>query len=284
MIVILQRQSTMRFLLLGLFACIAFGDSLEAMNTKLRKTNQALRTALRGIKSEKAVGSPSGCIPCTCNYHDASTGQYSDCGDPSQFRMYGYDVATGEHSYITCYDLSTTGGAYVFRAFEVSGHCADNGCPNGAGGTFACEAGMGDKVTALFACESVYGSGGCVEAQCGCFYFWRKDDPGYCTPRSKCQPCMCDVPVGLYEFVYDNTCYKTVGESDGDATMIHMGFYDGESVVGKTPFVRRKNSEVKPQCPGYTDVWWAGGNAWCNMVDDLEKCQPYHLMAGNIGK
>jgi len=111
---------------LFLVLSVCFTASPIQSNLKLKQTNKALLKALRELTQEMAVGSPSGCIPCTCNIHHESTGQYSDCGDPSQFRMYGYDVATGDHSYITCYDLSTTGGAYVFRAFEVSGHCADS--------------------------------------------------------------------------------------------------------------------------------------------------------------
>jgi hypothetical protein len=99
------------------------------------------------------------------------------------------------------------------------------GCDNGAGGVFECDAGMSNQEIAEAACLSVYE--GCAASSCGYFYYYHTTD-------SDVWSCNCNIPVGQYEFIYDNTGYTQVGQD-----------YGGQStdVSGNSLFVRQKYSE-----------------------------------------
>jgi hypothetical protein len=65
-------------------------------------------------------------------------------------------------------------------------------------------------------------------SSCGYFYYWHTTD------TDQAWSCDCNVPVGQYEFIYENTGYTQVGQD-----------YGGQStdVTGNDLFVRVKNSE-----------------------------------------
>jgi hypothetical protein len=85
-------------------------------------------------------------------------------------------------------------------------------CNNGADGVFSCHSEMSNWQTARLACESVYDS--CSTGSCGYFYYWY-DSTTY--------SCNCDVPVGQYEFIYDNTGYSQVGQDYGGQSTVVSG-------------------------------------------------------------
>ena len=105
---------------------------------------------------------------------------------------------------------------------------------NGAGGTFTYTSGATNQQMMLAACESWAGASNCTTGSCGSFYYYYKSVDGACN---------CAKIIGSYEFIYNNTGYTNVGDDYGQSNAV--------SVVGKTPFVRKKNVA---QC-GVLDIW-----------------------------
>ena len=99
-------------------------------------------------------------------------------------------------------------------------------CDNGAGGMFGCDSSMANIDIAEAACLSVYES--CDTSSCGYFYYWHTTD------TNQAWSCDCNVPVGQYEFIYDNGGYTQVGQDYGGMTT---------DVTGNKLFVRMKYSE-----------------------------------------
>ena len=98
-------------------------------------------------------------------------------------------------------------------------------CDNGAGGSFACDSSMSNEQIAEAACLSVYSD--CAPGSCGWFFYYHTTD-------SDVWSCDCNVPVGQYEFIYENGGYDQVGQDYGGQTT---------DVSGNNLFVRMKNSE-----------------------------------------
>lgn len=105
---------------------------------------------------------------------------------------------------------------------------------NGANGTFSYTSGATNQQMMLAACESWAGASNCTTGSCGSFFYYYKTIDGACN---------CSKIVGSYEFIYNNSGYINVGDDYGQSNAV--------SVVGKTPFVRKKNLA---QC-STTDVW-----------------------------
>ena len=108
---------------------------------------------------------------------------------------------------------------------------------NGAGGTFTYTSGATNQQMMLSACESWAGASNCSQASCGYFSYYYKTSLGSCT---------CSLAIGAYEFIYSNTdpnSYPNVGSDYGQSNAV--------SIVGKVPFVRKKNVA---QC-STADVW-----------------------------
>jgi hypothetical protein len=98
-------------------------------------------------------------------------------------------------------------------------------CDNGAGGYFDCDNTMSNTQIAQAACLSVYDS--CDTSSCGYFYYWHTTD------TDQAWSCDCNVPVGQYEFIYQNEGYSQVGQDYGGQTT---------DVSYNDLFVRVKNS------------------------------------------
>jgi len=97
-------------------------------------------------------------------------------------------------------------------------------CDNGAGGTFMDQRSFSDEQMALAACQSHMKAKKtghqCKKASCGSFYYWYDGTTMQCNTQK---------PDGLYEWVYKNTGYSTVGQDYGQGTT---------SVAGVQQFVR----------------------------------------------
>jgi hypothetical protein len=165
---------------------------------------------------------------CNC---DVPYGQYEFIYTNAGYSQVGQDYG-GQSTDVSGNDLfvrmknseGCNGDSWALAYANLGDDIVDPGfCNNGAGGSFPCDSSQSNSLIARHACESVYTT--CDMSSCGYFYYWHTTD------TDQAWSCDCNVPVGQYEFIYQNDGYSQVGQDYGGQTT---------SVEGNQMFVRRK--------------------------------------------